>query len=1043
LSDDILTTLENTFGFAAFRPGQEQAIHSVLAGRHALVVMPTGAGKSLIYQLASLHLTGTTLVISPLIALMKDQVDGLTAQGISATFINSSLDSNEQSRRLDALAAGSLKIAYIAPERLRSTAFLAALHSIQISLLAVDEAHCVSQWGHDFRPDYLHIAEARRTMGDPVTVALTATATPQVQDDIARLLDLPRAERIVTGFNRPNLTFEVRYTRDLEAKLKALRDLLTSADGAGIVYVGTRRDAEEVAEFARSVCGVEALYYHAGLDADARSQAQEAFLAGDVPLMVATNAFGMGIDRPDVRFVLHYALPGSLEAYYQEAGRAGRDGLPACCTLLYAPQDRALQEWFIENDAPSHDEVRALYAAIRSDTSGDTAMLTLDDLSLATGLHEVKVKVGLSQLEAVGALRRLGDAGARMHIALGELNEPALRAASNQVEARRDHKRRQLAKMIAYAEMNNCRRRAILDHFGDKSEAEAEVCCDNCLTRRETPKVLKTLEVSEPEQAERAALAVLDTVRRLKWNVGRQKLAQILKGSRAQDMTRFGYDKSIYYGRYADQPLAEIENWIDQLIEADYLKVIGGEQPTVKLTPRGQSAVKARKAIPLRLSRDLRPEVAVRKKAERDAGGTVALTGQLLAQGLTPAQIVAQRGLVESTIYSHLARLIAQGQVDVNAVVPEPVQAQIREAIERCGSAEFLAPIKALLPEHISYGEIRCVIEANKPMEAEAPSLPQESANERTRRVVKLGEAHSSAGVPELIAALDDPDGNVRRLAASALGKIRDQQAVEPLIALLMRETKPQVRQYAVKALGRLHDARAQSLLEKIANDQTEHDYTRTAARTALKGLSAPSADEGESETDIADFLSRSHPRELRGPWAAGWALDFHSRFSGADWSRSQAGELAYRYKYGGQQALVETLADQLAALIADHPELSQMDAIVPVPPSSPREFDPVSALCDALARRMNRPAQRTLVKTRVTAPQKEMRTLAQKRANVAGAFAVAAEFSRDLRGKQLLVLDDLYDSGATLEEVTRTLQRAGVTTIMALTLTRTIHADA
>ncbi len=935
-SDEIAATLYHVFGFVAFRVGQEQAIGSILAGQPALVVMPTGAGKSLVYQLAALHLPGTTLVISPLIALMKDQVDSLSARGVATTFINSSLDGAEQSRRLDALAAGNLKIAYIAPERLRSTAFFAALRSTQVSLLAVDEAHCLSQWGHDFRPDYMHIAQARHTMGDPVTAALTATATPQVQDDIVRLLGLPSAVRIVTGFNRSNLTFEVRYTRDLETKLKIVRDVLNSADGAGIVYAGTRRDAEQVAEFARAVCGVDALYYHAGLAADVRSQTQEAFLAGDVPLIVATNAFGMGIDRPDVRFVLHYSLPGSLEAYYQEAGRAGRDGLPARCTLLYGPQDRALQEWFIENDAPSLDQVRTLYAAIRAESSGDSAVVMLDDLSLATGLHEVKVKVGLAQLEAVGALQRLGDAAARMHIAVGELNEVALRVASDEAETRREHKRRQLAKMIAYAEMNDCRRRAILSHFGDTGEAEADVCCDNCLVRRQAAAGQDGILPNDREGAERAALVILDAVRRLKWNVGCHKLALILKGSRAQEVARFGYDKSIYYGRYADQRLSEIENWIDQLIETDYLKVIGGEWPAVCLTPRGESAIKARKGIPLRLSCEIQPEVAARKKAVRDAGGTVALTGQLLAQGLTPAQIAAQRGLAESTIYSHLARLVAQGKVDVNVVVPERLQAQICDAIDRCGSAEFLAPVKALLPEHITYGEIRCIAEVWRREHGDIIITP---------------------------------------------------------IGLAALESAPQPE---------------------------------------LAG-----------SNDIADFLSRSHPRELHGPWAAGWALDFHSCFSGAEWSRSQVGDLAYRFKYGGQPGLVETLADQLAGLIAEHPELAQVDAIVPAPPSSPRTFDPVSALCDALARRLNRPVRRALVKTRATAPQKEMRTLAQKRANVAGAFAVAADLARDVHGKRLLVLDDLYDSGATLEQVTRTLQRAGVSTVMVLTLTRTIHADA
>ncbi|MBN1891083.1 MAG: RecQ family ATP-dependent DNA helicase [Thermoflexales bacterium] len=768
-NDELLTTLRDTFGFAAFRPGQEQALGAILAGKHTLVVMPTGSGKSLIYQLAALRLPGATLVISPLIALMKDQVDSLGARGVAAAFINSSLDNQQQQQRLDALAASEFKIVYVAPERLRSTAFVTALKAARVSLLAVDEAHCLSHWGHDFRPDYLYIAEIRSGLGELPTVALTATATPQVQDDIVRLLGLPDVERIVTGFNRPNLTFEVRYTSGPEAKLAALRELLLSADGAGIVYAGTRRNTEEVAEFARRVCGVEALYYHAGLEAEARARAQDAFMAGDVPLMVATNAFGMGVDRPDVRFVLHYTLPGSLEAYYQEAGRAGRDELPARCTLLYAPQDQALQEWFIENDSPSPQEVRSLYAAVQAQVSGGVAAVTCADLARATSLYEVKVRVGLAQLEEAGALRRLGDAGARMYVTLDALDPTRLRAVAGRAEARRAHKRRQLAGMAAYAEMNACRRRAILAHFGDKGEAEAELCCDNCLARAQAEEDEATRAgkqaggtAGELDPAGRAALVVLDTVRRLKWGVGRRKLAQILKGSRSKEISRFDYDKSIYYGRYAEMQLNELSGWVDQLIEAGYLKVVGGEHPVVRLTPRGEQAIKTRQAVPLRLSRPIRPQITARKQAERQAGGTLALSGQLLASGLSPAQIAA------------------------------------------------------------------------------VPQARPSSAAGRIQRIVQLGNERSLERLPELIAALGDPDGNVRRLAASALGKIKARGAVEPIMALLAQETKPQVRHYAVKALGQIGDVRARSLLEKISQDEAERDYTRTSARLALKRLRVP-----------------------------------------------------------------------------------------------------------------------------------------------------------------------------------------------------------
>ncbi len=345
---NLAASLNSHFGFSSFLPGQEQAIKSLIAGHHTLVVMPTGAGKSLIFQLTALQFEGLTLVISPLIALMKDQVDSLTRRSIPATYINSALPSAEQNLRLRKLAQGEYRLVYIAPERLRNVPFLNALRSLPVSLLAVDEAHCISEWGHDFRPDYLYIAQARAALGNPLTTALTATATPQVQKDIIRLLGLDDPTCIVTGFNRPNLSLDVRYTSGLPSKLCALKELLSDGHaGATIVYTGTRHDAEEVTEFAQEVAKCPAEFYHAGRTPEERTRIQNEFITGKLNTIVATNAFGMGIDRADVRQVIHFSLPGSLEAYYQEAGRAGRDGHQARVTLLYDPKDRALQEFFI------------------------------------------------------------------------------------------------------------------------------------------------------------------------------------------------------------------------------------------------------------------------------------------------------------------------------------------------------------------------------------------------------------------------------------------------------------------------------------------------------------------------------------------------------------------------------------------------------------------------------------------------------------------------------------------------------------------------
>lgn len=703
---DKHAALREYFNFPMFRPGQEAALDLVLAGRDALVVMPTGSGKSLIYQLAALLLPGTALVISPLVALMKDQIDGLARRHIPATFINSSLEAAEQSRRLRALAEGQYRIVLIAPERLRNLAFRQAIKHVPLSLLVVDEAHCLSQWGHDFRPDYLHLAEARHEFNPPATLALTATATPRVQDDIIRLLGLPDPARLVTGFNRPNLTFEVFSARDTRTKLNLLRDLLTQIEGAGIIYTGTRRDAEEVAAFARETGGLDVRHYHAGLDAATRTAVQDAFMAGDLPLVVATNAFGMGIDRPDVRLVLHYNLPSTLEAYYQEAGRAGRDGLPARAVMLYSPADSSLHEFFIESDSPTAPELRAVHSFLTRQPAA--AGFTLEELESATGLAQIKARVALQQLQAAGALRRAPDtAFGRLRAEALPLSDAALRTIAQQVADRREHKRDQLARMIDFAETSACRRRTLLDHFGDGGPAEAPICCDNCLAAAEP--VEEVAARPAETQAERAALIVLDTLAHLEWGIGSGKLAQLLKGSTSKDMAFYRGARN--FGKFAALRLSEIEHVIGQLLDAGYLKQVGGGRPTLTLTPKGQNALQARAAIRVNL-RPVRPAAAQRAQAKAAAGGTVRLSGQMLARGLSPEQIAAERGLTLATIYSHLAQLIADGVVKVNAVVPEALQAQIRAAIGQVGSGAFLAPIKAVLPPEIDYGVIRCVVEA-------------------------------------------------------------------------------------------------------------------------------------------------------------------------------------------------------------------------------------------------------------------------------------------------------------------------------------------
>ena len=399
--------LEN-FGLVAFRPGQRRVIETILEGQDTLCIMPTGGGKSLCYQLPTLARDGVTIVISPLIALMKDQVDSLTRLGIPATLINSTLSGNEQFNRIDAMTRGAYKLVYIAPERLRSVSFMKAVRDTKVQLLAVDEAHCISHWGHDFRPDYARLGRFRELVGNPQTVALTATATQLVQADIAKILNLNEPKTFITGFARKNLFLKVEQPESNSDKDRRLVEFLQSHDGCGIVYASTRKSCEQLLELLTENLSRPAAFYHAGLPAEKRREVQEQFMSGEIPIIIATNAFGMGIDKADLRFVVHYNIPGSLEAYYQEAGRAGRDGLPSECLLFYSFQDRFIQEFFIENSYPSRETIRDVYEYLRS-IKADPVEMTLqeikDDLGLSLGTTGIANCENL--LERANAIERL------------------------------------------------------------------------------------------------------------------------------------------------------------------------------------------------------------------------------------------------------------------------------------------------------------------------------------------------------------------------------------------------------------------------------------------------------------------------------------------------------------------------------------------------------------------------------------------------------------------------------------------------------------
>ncbi|MCP5560301.1 MAG: RecQ family ATP-dependent DNA helicase [Verrucomicrobiaceae bacterium] len=401
----LRTTLRDHFGHADFRDGQEKVITALLQGRSSLALFPTGAGKSLCYQLPALLLDGLTLVISPLIALMKDQVESLRARGIAAARLDSTLSATEVEGVFDAMSKGKLRLLFIAPERLIKEAFVQHLQRTKIALMAIDEAHCISEWGHNFRPEYLRLAHVAKRLKIHPVLALTATATPEVAADVRRAFDIAPKDHIQTSFRRPNLSYHITPCTANE-RLPLLTQRLQKLEGAAIVYVTLQQTAEHVATHLQR-SGLSARAYHAGLPDDQRSEAQDAFMQGQTRIIVATIAFGMGIDKADIRAVFHYNLPKTIENFQQETGRAGRDGLPATCEMLACGDDRIVLENFVFGDTPTAQSLRQLTDhLLRQSQEFD---LSLYDLSHSTDIKSVVIETVLTHLELEGILRPLGS----------------------------------------------------------------------------------------------------------------------------------------------------------------------------------------------------------------------------------------------------------------------------------------------------------------------------------------------------------------------------------------------------------------------------------------------------------------------------------------------------------------------------------------------------------------------------------------------------------------------------------------------------------
>jgi ATP-dependent DNA helicase RecQ len=470
-------TLRHTFGFRELREGQEEVIRSVLAGRDTLVIMPTGAGKSLCYQLPGSELPGTTVIVSPLISLMKDQVDKLRELGMDAVQVNSTLTASEESAVLEQIHKEQRDFIFVTPERVTQPEFLATLKTNAIDLFVIDEAHCISQWGHDFRPAYLHLREVIAALGDPPILALTATATSEVVDDIRRQLGREVMEVVDIGIYRENLRLEVIPTPREESKRTALARLLGELPGTGIVYVSTIKDCEAVTEHLKSL-GLRVARYHGRLGPRERKRNQDRFMAGELQVIVATNAFGMGIDKPDIRFVVHYNLPGSLEFYYQEAGRAGRDGEPARCILFYQPEDRNTQVFFLNGRYPKCEHFLAVYKALERLGADRHDFAAGEVQRRSAGVAQAKVKVVLAMMKDLELVAETSSGQYRL--VRSGLGREELDAMAELYEKRAEADRERLRRMVLYAQTALCRWKALLDYFGEELGRERCGHCDNC-----------------------------------------------------------------------------------------------------------------------------------------------------------------------------------------------------------------------------------------------------------------------------------------------------------------------------------------------------------------------------------------------------------------------------------------------------------------------------------------------------------------------------------------------------------------------------------
>ena len=769
LFDQVDAARRTIFGLETFRPGQQTAIETILSGRDLLAVMPTGAGKSLCFQAPAVVHDGLTLVVSPLIALMKDQVDGLQARDIRAAYIASGQSSAERSAVMRAIRENEVDLLYVSPERLRDHSFIERIARAKVWFVAVDEAHCISTWGSDFRPDYLRIPEAIERLPErPVIAAFTATATPQVQADLEEKLGLREPEHVLAGFDRPNLRLLVRYCQTPSFRLDELVRQVQSRKGTGIVYSGTRRATEEQAEF---LCehGRKALAYHAGLSSEERSYAQDAFMSGDIEVICATNAFGLGIDKPDVRFVIHTTLPPSPDAYYQEAGRAGRDGLPADALMLHCASDRGLQEWMIDVDLPDLNVLRHIHRHVgRADGS-----ISIEEAAPRLKLSPTTLRVGLQLLAESGALEvgeRLGQEYAVVSTA-ASLDKEHVAAIENALQRQREWRVQQLDATESYVRSSSCRREFLLRYFGDPAARPRgdAACCDRCA---------RPGSMSAGEAALQAKAARLKKPRRISAARAALRDALIEEGSiRGAAATTGQSPKKI--GEVAREMVSTGVLEVDALVPEDVQFALsqacaamdeagvdyrrprpGYLQAAMPFCPPGTNwdhlalyLASLRRKEALDELGDIEPEIVVQEsKPVRASTGKPSWeeTLELFQAARSIEEIADEREMKVITVEGHLVKAIEAGKLRPERLVDPETAALVREAIESTPPSDtplrdIRARATALAGRDISYLQINAVRAQMSPA-LESPEAAE--LRQRKAKAEDLRQRREAAGEP-------------------------------------------------------------------------------------------------------------------------------------------------------------------------------------------------------------------------------------------------------------------------------------------------------